>query len=53
MAESLRDPQLTPEWLDNFKPWLIATVALITIAYGPQMIEQVANIQLNAPGFTP
>lgn len=53
VAESLRDPQLTPEWLDNFKPWLIATVALIIIAYGPQMIEQVANIQLNAPGFTP
>lgn len=53
VAESLRDPQLTPQWLDSFKPWLIATVALILIAYGPQLVEQIANMQLNAPGFSP
>ncbi len=50
VAESIRDAQLTPAWLDNFKPWLIAAVALILIAYGPQMVDQIANIQLNAPG---
>jgi len=50
IAESSRDPQLTPEWLDNFKPWLIATVLLILIAYGPQLVEQISNISLNAPG---
>ena len=50
VAESIRDAQLTPAWLDNFKPWLIAAIALILIAYGPQMIDQIANIQLNAPG---
>ena len=53
VAESIRDPQLTPTWLDNFKPWLIATGALIVIAYGPQLWEQISNISLNAPGFTP
>lgn len=51
VAESLRDPQLTPAWLDNFKPWLIATLALIVIAYGPQLFEQITNMQLNAPGL--
>lgn len=51
VAESLRDPQLTPEWLDNFKPWLIATVVLILVAYGPQLIVQIGDIQLNAPGL--
>lgn len=53
VAESLRDPQLTPKWLDTFKPWLIGAVALIIIAYGPQLIEQIGNMQLNAPGIGP
>jgi len=53
VAESLRDPQLTPKWLDSFKPWLIGAVALIIIAYGPQLIEQIGNMQLNAPGVGP
>jgi cytochrome c oxidase subunit 1 len=50
VAESVRDPQLTPEWLDNFKPWLIATAVLILVSYGPQLISQISEIQLNAPG---
>ena len=38
MAESLRHPQMTPVWLDRFRPWiLIATIALIVVAYGPQL----------------
>lgn len=53
VAESLRDPQLTPKWLDSFRPWLIGAVALIVIAYGPQLVEQIANMQLNAPGVSP
>ncbi len=53
VAESIRDPQLTPAWLDNFKPWMIATIALILIAYGPQLIDQIGNIQLNSPGISP
>ncbi|MGD2059427.1 MAG: b(o/a)3-type cytochrome-c oxidase subunit 1 [Acidimicrobiia bacterium] len=53
IAESMRDPQLTPAWLDSFKPWLIATAVLILVAYGPQLIEQIGNMQLNAPGVGP
>ena len=55
IAESLRDPQLTPVWLDRFKPWLIAAGVLLLLAYGPQLVDQIANMNLNSPGvdFTP
>jgi len=50
VAESLRSPQLTPVWLDTFKPWLIAAGVLLLIAYGPQLVDQIVNMNLNAPG---
>jgi cytochrome c oxidase subunit 1 len=53
IAESMRDPQLTPLWLDRFKPWLIAAGVLIVLAYGPQLWDQITGIQLNSPGWTP
>jgi cytochrome c oxidase subunit 1 len=53
VAESLRSPQLTPAWLDRFRPWLIGTGLLILIAYGPQLVSQIAGSVLNAPGFAP
>jgi cytochrome c oxidase subunit 1 len=53
MAESIRDPQLTPAWLDRFKPWLIGTIVLIIVAYGPQLIEQISNAAYNSPPIAP
>ena len=53
IAESIRDPQLTPVWLDRWKPWLIAMALLLLVAYGPQLFEMVTNIQMTSPGFTP
>ncbi len=55
IAESLRHPQLTPVWLDRFKPWLIVAGALVLLAYGPQLFDMISNMSLNAPGtdFTP
>ncbi|MDJ0767571.1 MAG: cbb3-type cytochrome c oxidase subunit I [Ilumatobacter sp.] len=50
IAESLRHPQLTPVWLDRFKPWLIAAGILLVLAYGPQLVDQILNMNLNAPG---
>jgi cytochrome c oxidase subunit 1 len=50
IAESIRHPQLTPVWLDRFKPWLIAAGLLVVIAYGPQLVDQIFNMNLNAPG---
>ncbi len=51
VAEAMHDPQETPDWLDRWVPWLIGTVALILVAYGPQLIDQIANISLTSPGF--
>ncbi len=51
IAESMRDPQLTPQWLDSWKPWLAATVALILAAYGPQIYLMLRDMQLTSPGF--
>jgi len=55
IAESIRHPQLTPVWLDRFKPWLLGAALLLIIAYGPQLVDQILNMNLNAPGtdFTP
>ena len=50
IAESIRHPQLTPLWLDRFKPWLLGAAALLVIAYGPQLADQLINMNLNAPG---
>ena len=50
VAESIHDPQDTPAWLDRWVPWIVGTVALILIAYGPQLFEQISNISLNSPG---
>lgn len=50
IAESLRHPQLTPVWLDRFKPWLIGAAILLVIAYGPQLVDQILNMNLNSPG---
>jgi len=53
IAESLRDAQATPLWLDRWKPWLLAIVVLIALAYGPQLFEMITSIQNTSPGFTP
>ncbi len=50
IAEALRSPQLTPVWLDRFKPWLIVAGLLVLLAYGPQLVDQIGNMNLNAPG---
>ena len=50
IAESLRDAQLTPVWLDRFKPWLIVAALLVLLAYGPQLVDQIVNMNLNSPG---
>ncbi len=51
VAEALQDPQLTPGWLDRWAPWLVGTAALVLVAYGPQLIDQIVNIGLTSPGF--
>ena len=49
-AEALTDPQLTPRWLDRWVPWLAGATALILVAYGPVLFEQIVNMVLTATG---
>ena len=53
VAESVHPVQETPAKLDWWTPWLIGAVALILVAYGPQLIEQIRNIDLSSPGVMP
>ncbi len=40
-----------PAWLNNWQPWLIATVVLIVVAYGPMLIQLISQAQFTSPGF--
>ena len=51
LAEALRDPSETPAWLDTWKPWLIVTILLILLSYGPPLAELVRNVDLSSPGL--
>ncbi len=53
LAEPIQDVQETPAWLDRWRPWLIASVVIIILSYGPQLYEQITQVQLTSPGFTP
>jgi cytochrome c oxidase subunit 1 len=49
-AESL-DTSPTPAWLDTWRPWLIATVVLIILSYGPMLVSLIGNMNPTSPGF--
>jgi cytochrome c oxidase subunit 1 len=53
VAESIHDPQQTPAWLDRWVVWLVVALALLLIAYGPNLFDQFSNMELTSPGFTP
>jgi cytochrome c oxidase subunit 1 len=51
VAEAVRDPQETPEWLDAWKPWLIVTIVLILLSYGWPLADLVRNADLSSAGL--
>ena len=51
VAEALVDPSETPAWLDTWTPWLIVTILLILLSYGPPLTELVRNVDLSSPGL--
>jgi cytochrome c oxidase subunit 1 len=51
IAEPVRDSQETPEWLDAWRPWLIVTVVLILLSYGPPLADLIRNADLSSPGM--
>ncbi len=47
-------PEPIPAWLNNWQPWLIGTVVLILIAYGPMLVQLISQAQFTSPtGFKP
>lgn len=46
------EPDPIPAWLDTWRPWLVTTIVLILIAYGPVLINLISNVNLTSPGFT-
>jgi len=53
IAEPYHDESHVPKWLDSFKPWIIATVVLILVAYGPMLFYFFSNAasRWTSPGF--
>ena len=51
IAESLDDPQRTPAFLDQWRPWLAGVAILILIAYGPILFEMLRTAQFTAVGW--
>lgn len=50
IAESLHSEKI-PAWLNNWQPWLVGTVVLVVLSYGPMLFQMISNIQLVSPGF--
>ena len=50
VAEAL-DATPSPAWLDNWRPWVAVTIALVLIAYGPILYYLISNLNLTSPGF--
>lgn len=50
VAEALHQEAI-PAWLTNWQPWLIGTVVLIVIAYGPMLVQLISQVQMLSPGF--
>ena len=50
VAEPL-DEGPAPAWLDTWRPWVVATLVLILVSYGPLLVNLISNLNLTSPGF--
>ena len=50
VAEPL-DDHPAPAWLDTWRPWVVATLVLILVSYGPLLVNLISNLNLTSPGF--
>ncbi|MBK8901284.1 MAG: cbb3-type cytochrome c oxidase subunit I [Anaerolineaceae bacterium] len=50
VAEAL-DPHPAPAWLDTWRPWVVATLVLILVSYGPILVYLISNLNMTSPGF--
>lgn len=50
VAESELPPAKTPAWLDNWKLWIVLSLVLVIIGYGPVLVQLISNFAPNAVG---
>ncbi len=50
IAESAH-AEVIPGWLNNWKPWVFGTIALVIVAYGPILIQLIGSAAFTSPGF--
>jgi cytochrome c oxidase subunit 1 len=50
IAEAVQ-PEAVPAWLNNWQPWLVATIVLIVVSYAPVLIQLISQGQFTSPGF--
>ncbi|GIX47217.1 MAG: cytochrome c oxidase subunit I [Candidatus Tectimicrobiota bacterium] len=50
-AEALSGPEEAPAILDRWRPWLLAAVVFILIAYGPTLVHLFRTTPLTVPGW--
>ena len=50
VAEPL-EPGPAPAWLDAWRPWVVATLLLIVVSYGPLLVNLISNLNMTSPGF--
>lgn len=53
ITESLHGPEDTPAILDDWRPWVLAAIAIVVLSYGPAIIQVLSNSAFNAPGAGP
>jgi len=51
IAESEEPVSKTPAILDNWTTWIVTSVVLVILAYGPMLIQYFTNLNLTSPGF--
>jgi cytochrome c oxidase subunit I len=51
VAESEVPSSNTPAWLDNWRLWIIMSLVLVVIGYGPILVQMFGSISLVSPGF--
>jgi cytochrome c oxidase subunit 1 len=51
IAESEVPSSKTPALLDNWTVWIVLSVVLVVIAYGPMLLQYFTNLNLTSPGF--
>jgi cytochrome c oxidase subunit I len=51
VAEPEKPSKLTPALLDNWTFWIVTSVVLVVIGYGPMLITYFSHLNLTSPGF--